>query len=68
MKSVNEGKTNMIIYSGFIVMSVDKEKNNLVTPEIGTSKKSKVKRTMVNIEIFIFFIIISHDYKLKIKK
>ena len=41
MKSDDEGITNMIIYSGFIGMSVDKEKNNLVTPEIGWYVKEK---------------------------
>jgi hypothetical protein len=43
MKSDDEGETKMTIYSGFIGMNVDKEKNNLVTPEIGwyVMKKSK---------------------------
>ena len=47
MKSDDEGITNMIIYSGFIGMSVDKDKNNLVTPEIGwyvKKNRSKEKK------------------------
>ena len=35
MKSDDEGETILTIYSGFLGMKVDEEKNNLVTPEIG---------------------------------
>ena len=41
MKSDDEGETPMIIYSGFLGMKVDKEKNNLVTAEIGWYVKEK---------------------------
>ena len=41
MKSDDEGKTDMIIYSGFFGMNVDKEKDNLATPEIGWFVKEK---------------------------
>ena len=41
MKSDDEGKTDMIIYSGFLGMNVDKEKDNLATPEIGWFVKEK---------------------------
>ena len=41
MKSDNEGETPMIIYSGFLGMKVDKEKDNLVTAEIGWFVKEK---------------------------
>ena len=41
MKSDDEGKTDMVIYSGFLGMNVDKEKDNLATPEIGWFVKKK---------------------------
>ena len=41
MKSDDEGETPMIIYSGFLGMKVDKEKDNLVTAEIGWYVKEK---------------------------
>ena len=41
MKSDDEGETDMVIYSGFLGMNVDKEKDNLATPEIGWFVKKK---------------------------
>ena len=41
MKSDDEGETMMTIYSGFLGMKVDEEKNNLVTPETGWFVKLK---------------------------
>ena len=35
MKSDDKGETKVTIHSGFIGMSIDKEKDNLLTPEIG---------------------------------
>ena len=43
MKSDDEGETPTIIYSGFLGMNVDKEKDNLVTAEIGWYVKEKSK-------------------------
>ena len=43
MKSDDEGETKMTIYSGFFGMNVDKEKDNLVTAEIGWYVKEKSK-------------------------
>ena len=45
MKSDDEGETKMTIYSGFLGMNVDKEKDNLVTAEIGwfVKENSKIK-------------------------
>ena len=43
MKSDDEGETKMTIYSGFIGMNVDKEKDNLVTAEIGWYVEEKSK-------------------------
>lgn len=43
MKSDDEGKTPMIIYSGFLGMNVDKENDNLVTAEIGWFVEKKFK-------------------------
>ena len=43
MKSDDEGETKMTIYSGFFGMNVDKEKDNLVTAEIGWYVKNKSK-------------------------
>jgi len=43
MKSDDEGETPMTIYSGFFGMNVDKEKDNLVTAEIGWFVKEKSK-------------------------
>ena len=43
MKSDDEGETKMKIYSGFLGMNVDKEKDNLVTAEIGWFVKEKSK-------------------------
>ena len=43
MKSDDEGETKMTIYSGFIGMNVDKEKEYLVTAEIGWYVKEKSK-------------------------
>ena len=47
MKSDDEGETNMTIYSGFFGMHVDKEKDNLITAEIGWYVKdnSKIDKT-----------------------
>ena len=41
MKSDDEGETPMTIFSGFLGMKVDKEKDNLVTAEIGWYVKGK---------------------------
>ena len=43
MKFCDEEETKMTIYSGFIGMNVDKEKDNLVTAEIGWYVKEKPK-------------------------
>ena len=43
MKFCDEEETKMTIYSGFIGMNVDKEKDNLVTAEIGWYVKEKSK-------------------------
>ena len=43
MKSDDEGETKMTIYSGFFGMHVDKEKDNLVTAEIGWYVKDNSK-------------------------
>ena len=43
MKSDDEGETKMTIYSGFFGMNVNKEKNNLVTAEIGWYVKNSKK-------------------------
>ena len=43
MKSDDEGETKMTVYSGFIGMNVDIEKDNLVTAEIGWYVKEKSK-------------------------
>ena len=43
MKSDDEGETQMAIYSGFLGMNVDKEKDNLVTAEIGWFVKENSK-------------------------
>ena len=43
IKSDDEGETKMTIYSGFFGMNVDKEKDNLVTAEIGWYVKEKSK-------------------------
>ena len=43
MKSDDEGEIPMTIYSGFLGMNVDKEKDNLVTAEIGWFVKEKSK-------------------------
>ena len=43
MKSDDEGETDMIIYSGFLGMNIDKDNNNLVTAEIGWYVKEKTK-------------------------
>ena len=43
IKSDDEGETKMTIYSGFFGMNVDKEKDNLVTAEIGWYVKEKCK-------------------------
>ena len=43
MKSDDEGETEMTIYSGFFGMSVNEEKNNLVTAEIGWFVKNNSK-------------------------
>ena len=43
MKSDDEGETKMTIYSGFLGMNVNKEKNNLATAEIGWYVKNKAK-------------------------
>ena len=45
MKSDDEGETPMTIYSGFLGMNVDKEKDNLVTAEIGWFVKEKSQDT-----------------------
>ena len=45
MKSDDEGETKMTIYSGFIGMNVDKEKDNLVTAEIGWYVKENSKNS-----------------------
>ena len=42
MKSDDEGETPMTIFSGFLGMKVDKEKDNLVTAEIGWYVKRKL--------------------------
>ena len=41
MKSDDEGETYMIICSAFLGMNVDKEKDNLATPEIAWFVKTK---------------------------
>ena len=41
MKSDDEGETMMTIYSGFLGMKGDEEKNNLAIPEIGWFVKLK---------------------------
>ena len=43
MKSDDEGEIKMTIYSGFLGMNVDREKDNLVTAEIGWFVKEKSK-------------------------
>ena len=45
MKSDDEGETPMTIYSGFLGMNVDKEKDNLVTAEISWFVKEKSQDT-----------------------
>ena len=56
MKSDDEGDTDMIIYSGFLGMNVDKEKDNLATPEIGwfVKKKSNDEQNSFHPLIFPF--------------
>ena len=52
MKSDDEGETKMTIYSGFFGMNVNKEKNNLVTAEIGWYVKNKSKKDNGNLSHF----------------
>jgi len=55
MKSDDEGETKMVIYSGFLGMNVNKEKNNLVTAEIGWYVKIKSKKDKGNLRHFRMF-------------
>lgn len=52
MKSDDEGETKMTIYSGFFGMNVNKEKNNLVTAEIGWYVKNKSEKDKSNLDSF----------------
>ena len=54
MKSDDEGETKMTIYSGFFGMHVDKEKDNLVTAEIGWYVKDNSKNDSNINEPFYF--------------